>query len=167
MSNRILNQKLQIYKRIDRQKSIFLVCAKFLHRNLLYCVISCCENKWFWVGIFLEVHTCPPNLGCINRTESYIFFSVTILICAHTNLKMVFICPHPGCNKQFTRNTNLNRHYQNIHTNDTVVEKCFLCDLMFANCNDLQTHYRKCHVRTKRFNFNCNSSIIPVLGYRL
>lgn len=64
---------------------------------------------------------------------------------------MVFICPHPGCNKQFTRNTNLNRHYQNIHTNDTVVEKCFLCDLMFANCNDLQTHYRKCHVRTKRF----------------
>jgi len=64
---------------------------------------------------------------------------------------MVYICPHPGCKKQFTRNTNLNRHYQNIHTNDTIVEKCFLCDLSFANCNDLQTHYRRCHVRTKKF----------------
>ena len=64
---------------------------------------------------------------------------------------MVFICPHPGCNRQFTRNTNLNRHYQNIHINDTVVEKCFLCDLTFANCNDLQTHYKKSHIRTKKF----------------
>ena len=64
---------------------------------------------------------------------------------------MVFICPHTGCNRQFTRNTNLNRHYQNIHINDTVVEKCFLCDLTFANCNDLQNHYKKTHTRTKKF----------------
>ena len=79
---------------------------------------------------------------------------------------MVFICPHPGCERKFTRNTNLNRHYQNLHTNETVVEKCFICQQVFNNCNDLQNHYKKDHLRSKKFVILQSAFRKSILTYR-
>ena len=81
-------------------------------------------------------------------------------------LKMAFICPHQDCGKAFTRNTNLNRHYQNFHCNENIVEKCFICHQIFKNCDDLQKHYKKDHVRSKKFVVLQSAFIKSILTYR-
>jgi hypothetical protein len=79
---------------------------------------------------------------------------------------MVFNCPHPGCGKHFTRNTNLNRHFQNFHINETIVEKCFICQEIFQNCNDLQNHYRRNHLKSKKFVILQSAFRRSILTYR-
>jgi uncharacterized Zn-finger protein len=79
---------------------------------------------------------------------------------------MAFICPHQDCGKAFTRNTNLNRHYQNFHCNENIVEKCFICHQIFKNCDDLQKHYKKDHVRSKKFVVLQSAFRKSILTYR-
>lgn len=79
---------------------------------------------------------------------------------------MVFSCPHPGCGKHFTRNANLNRHFQNFHINETIVEKCFICQEIFQNCNDLQNHYRRNHLKSKKFVILQSAFRRSILTYR-
>jgi len=50
----------------------------------------------------------------------------------------VFKCPEKNCQSKFTRRSNLNRHYQNFHLNNELIEKCILCGQMFQDCEDLQ-----------------------------
>lgn len=62
-----------------------------------------------------------------------------------------FICPEPNCGKKFSRRFNLNRHYQNFHINTELVEKCLLCGQIFANCQQMQQHYKRFHRPSRRF----------------
>jgi hypothetical protein len=61
------------------------------------------------------------------------------------------VCPEPNCGRRFTRRFTLNRHYQNVHCVDNIVEKCFLCGQIFSNCNELQKHYKRFHKPSKQF----------------
>ena len=64
---------------------------------------------------------------------------------------MSFTCPEANCGRKFTRRNNLNRHYQNFHLNNNVVEKCIICGQIFQDCNDLQRHYRHSHRPSRYF----------------
>jgi len=61
------------------------------------------------------------------------------------------VCPEPNCGRKFSRRFNLNRHYQNFHLNNELVEKCFLCGQMFESCEQLQKHYRRSHRPSRKF----------------
>ena len=63
----------------------------------------------------------------------------------------VFKCPEKNCQSKFTRRSNLNRHYQNFHLNNELIEKCILCGQMFQDCEDLQKHYRRFHRPSRKF----------------
>jgi hypothetical protein len=64
----------------------------------------------------------------------------------------IFICPNENCVKQFTRQSNLKRHFENFHVNaGNVVEKCFLCGQIFKDCTDLQNHYQRSHRPSRKF----------------
>ena len=60
-------------------------------------------------------------------------------------------CPAVNCNITFTRQYNLNRHFENYHNNNDIVEKCVLCGQIFNDITLLNTHYRKFHKPTKKF----------------
>ena len=64
---------------------------------------------------------------------------------------MVLNCPHNGCSAKFTRQYNLNRHYEKNHLGNEPVEKCFICGQIFRNCQDLQTHFQRCHKPSRKF----------------
>ena len=64
---------------------------------------------------------------------------------------MVLNCPHNGCSAKFTRQYNLNRHYEKNHLGNEPVEKCFICGQIFRNCQDLQTHFHRCHKPSRKF----------------
>ena len=61
------------------------------------------------------------------------------------------ICPEQNCGKKFSRRYNLNRHYQNFHLNNELVEKCTLCGQLFESCEQLQKHYRFSHRPSRKF----------------
>ena len=63
----------------------------------------------------------------------------------------ILVCPEKSCGRKFTRRFNLNRHYQNFHLNNELVEKCVLCGQMFQSCEDLQKHLRRYHRPSKNF----------------
>jgi hypothetical protein len=64
----------------------------------------------------------------------------------------IFVCPEANCDKKFSRQYNLNRHFNTFHVNsDNVVEKCFLCGQIFKDCSDLQKHYEIAHKPSKKF----------------
>lgn len=62
-----------------------------------------------------------------------------------------FICPDKTCRRKFSRRFNLNRHYQNFHLNNELVEKCILCGQLFEDCEHLQKHYKRFHRPNKKF----------------
>ncbi len=63
-----------------------------------------------------------------------------------------FVCPEVSCRKKFSRQYNLNRHFNTFHVNsENVVEKCFLCGQIFKDCSELQKHYELSHRPTKKF----------------
>ena len=73
-------------------------------------------------------------------------------LCALSSTMDLFVCPEENCTKKFSRQFNLNRHFNKFHINsDNVVEKCFLCGQIFQNCIGLQEHYRIAHKATKKF----------------
>ena len=55
------------------------------------------------------------------------------------------------CGKKFTRRFTLNRHYQNFHLNNELVEKCSLCGQLFESCEHLQKHYKFSHRPSRKF----------------
>lgn len=61
------------------------------------------------------------------------------------------VCPELNCGKTFSRRYNLNRHYQNFHLNNELVEKCALCGQLFESCEQLQKHYRFSHRPSRKF----------------
>ena len=63
----------------------------------------------------------------------------------------LFICPEKDCGKKFTRRFTLNRHYQNFHLNNELVEKCSLCGQLFESCEHLQKHYKFSHRPSRKF----------------
>lgn len=60
-------------------------------------------------------------------------------------------CPAVNCNVTFTRQYNLNRHFETYHNNNDIVEKCVLCGQIFNDITNLNNHYRKYHKPTKKF----------------
>ena len=62
-----------------------------------------------------------------------------------------FVCPEPNCGRKFTRRYNLNRHYQNFHLNNELVEKCYLCGQLFDSCLNLQKHIKRYHKPSSKF----------------
>lgn len=64
---------------------------------------------------------------------------------------MSFPCPESGCLAKFSRQYNLNRHFEKYHLGNAPVEKCFICGQIFLNCSDLQTHFQRCHRPTRKF----------------
>jgi hypothetical protein len=62
-----------------------------------------------------------------------------------------FVCPEPTCQKSFTRQYNLNKHFQRTHIHAELIEKCQLCGQLFENCEKLQKHYRISHRPSRKF----------------
>jgi Recombination endonuclease VII len=76
------------------------------------------------------------------------------------------LCPAFNCNASFTRNFNLNRHYERYHMNVDIAEKCLLCGRIFVNCNELQQHYKRVHKPTKNFVIKESAFRKSVVTYR-
>ena len=62
-----------------------------------------------------------------------------------------FKCPAVSCNMSFSRQYNLNRHYQRYHLAEDFVEKCLLCGQIFHSCNEIQKHYKDFHKPSDKF----------------
>jgi hypothetical protein len=62
-----------------------------------------------------------------------------------------FSCPAYNCKASFTREFNLNRHYERFHMNNDIAEKCLLCGEVYINCNELQKHYKLVHKPSQTF----------------
>lgn len=60
-------------------------------------------------------------------------------------VREVYKCPVLSCNLSFSRQYNLNRHYERYHLSDDFVEKCLLCGQIFHSCEEIQKHYKDFH----------------------
>lgn len=81
-----------------------------------------------------------------------------------TNQKLT--CPAINCDKTFSRQFNLNRHFERYHLNNDLVEKCLLCGQIFNSCKDLQTHYKTYHRPSKKFYEKESAFRKSVISYR-
>lgn len=77
-----------------------------------------------------------------------------------------FSCPSINCDKTFSRQFNLNRHFQRYHLNNDMVEKCLLCGQIFQTCSLLQEHYMQYHKPSKKFYENNSAFRKSVISYR-
>jgi len=75
-------------------------------------------------------------------------------------------CPAYNCKALFTREFNLNRHYERFHMNNDIAEKCLLCGQIFLNCDELQKHYRIVHKPSKNFVLKESAFKKSVVTYR-
>lgn len=75
-------------------------------------------------------------------------------------------CPAIDCTSTFTRQYNLNRHYERFHMNSDTAEKCLLCGEVFATCEELQKHYKSVHKPTKKFVLKESAFRKSVATYR-
>jgi len=75
-------------------------------------------------------------------------------------------CPAFNCKSQFTRQFNLNRHYERFHINNDIAEKCLLCGSIYQSCEELQRHYRRVHRPTKNFILKESAFKKAVATYR-
>lgn len=66
-------------------------------------------------------------------------------------VQKTFKCPVLSCNLNFSRQYNLNRHFERHHLEEDFVEKCLLCGQIFQSCNDLQQHYKSFHKPSAKF----------------
>jgi hypothetical protein len=79
---------------------------------------------------------------------------------------MKFQCP--GCKSSFTRKRNLEKHYFSKHLSTLPsYETCFLCGLIFSNCDELDNHYKSYHKPSKYFEVKESAFKRSVLVYRL
>lgn len=78
-----------------------------------------------------------------------------------------FSCPAFNCKASFTREFNLNRHYERFHMNNEIAEKCLLCGQIFVNCQELQKHYKVAHKPNKNFVLKESAFKKSVVTYRL
>ncbi len=79
-----------------------------------------------------------------------------------------FTCPEVNCQKKFSRQSNLNRHFQIFHINKgQLVEKCVLCGNVFDNCQDLQKHLIHDHKPSKQFVMKESAFKKAFITYRL
>lgn len=60
-------------------------------------------------------------------------------------------CPVVTCGLTFSRQYNLNRHYERYHLAQDFVEKCLLCGQIFQNCEEIQKHYKEYHQPSNKF----------------
>lgn len=75
-------------------------------------------------------------------------------------------CPAIGCNSTFSRQFNLNRHYERFHVNNDTVEKCLLCGQIYNSCEELQIHYKRIHKPSKKFVLKESAFKKSVVSYR-
>ena len=75
-------------------------------------------------------------------------------------------CPIVNCNSTFSRQFNLNRHFERFHNNDDLVEKCFLCGQVFQNIELLNRHYQSFHRPSKKFYEKESAFRKNVITYR-
>jgi len=80
--------------------------------------------------------------------------------------KNKFLCPAFNCKAAFTREFNLNRHYERFHMNNDIAEKCLLCGQIYLNCEELQKHYRFAHKPNKNFVLKESAFKKSVVSYR-
>lgn len=77
-----------------------------------------------------------------------------------------FKCPVLSCNLSFSRQYNLNRHYERFHLQQDFVEKCLLCGQIFNTCEDLQNHYKASHKPSAKFYEKESAFRKNVVSYR-
>jgi len=75
-------------------------------------------------------------------------------------------CPAYNCKASFTREFNLNRHYERFHMNNDIAEKCLLCGQIFIDCAELQKHYKVIHKPSKNFILKESAFKKSVVTYR-
>ena len=77
-----------------------------------------------------------------------------------------FKCPILSCNLTFSRQYNLNRHYERFHLQQDFVEKCLLCGQIFQSCDELQNHYKISHKPSAKFYEKESAFRKNVVSYR-
>lgn len=60
-------------------------------------------------------------------------------------------CPVINCNLTFSRQYNVNRHFERFHNNNDISEKCLLCGQIFDDIRLLNKHYRQYHKPSNKF----------------
>jgi len=75
-------------------------------------------------------------------------------------------CPSLNCTAVFSRQFNLNRHFERYHLNQDVIEKCLLCGQLFDSCKDLQKHYSQYHKPSKKFYEKTSAFRKQLIVYR-
>lgn len=75
-------------------------------------------------------------------------------------------CPSINCKATFSRQFNLNRHFERYHLNQDIVEKCLLCGMLFDTCQDLQKHYTQFHTPSKKFYEKASAFRKKLIVYR-
>lgn len=93
--------------------------------------------------------TCYFRVQVINICVKGFNQSVVILIPFKMDTKLK--CPAVNCKVTFSRQYNLNRHFERFHNQNDIVEKCLLCGQVFETLELLNKHYRSFHRPTKKF----------------
>jgi len=60
-----------------------------------------------------------------------------------------FECPHEDCNKSYTREDSLKRHFLSIHNKDDTLFECDECDHVYKSKQSLNVHKKRKHENTK------------------
>lgn len=77
---------------------------------------------------------------------------------------MVYNCG--SCSSVFTRKDNLRRHIQRYHIGSEVMEKCFLCGMLFKSVEEFNKHATEYHKSTNDFTIRDNAFNKSIAIYR-
>lgn len=81
-------------------------------------------------------------------------------------VQRAFKCPVVSCKQTFTRQYNLDRHYERYHLAQDFVEKCLLCGQIFQTAADIHQHYKTFHKPSAKFYEKESAFRKSVITYR-
>ena len=109
------------------------------------------------MSYFIPFQPNPTQQPVFSLAYNYLYKKKTIfnfLNHSHNFCKMsqrAFKCPAISCSLSFSRQYNLNRHYERHHLTQDFVEKCLLCGQIFQTCEEIQNHYKTFHKPSDKF----------------